>query len=163
MRRCHQNQDGDSSAKDCQGHRDYHRPSSPSDKDLDPLCHFYNCEATHSHHHSPHTTSTLSHTVALTVTELSTLTTSGISTVFLTEPDYETITVPVTSFITNTVTEALTDYAAATITQTFTDTTKETFTNTITDYSTAYKTAFITDLATDYVTNLYGCCNCYCH
>jgi hypothetical protein len=102
-----------------------------------------------------HTTSTLTRNVGLTVTDLSTLTTTDISTVFQTESDYETVTVPVTTFITNTITEATTDYAAATITQSFTDTTTETFTNTITDYSTAYITAFITDLATDYVTNLY--------
>jgi hypothetical protein len=78
-----------------------------------------------------------------------------VSTVFLTQPDFETITVTVTRFITNTITDAITDYAAATITESFTDMTTETFTNTITDYFTAMVTAFITKPATVFISDLF--------
>lgn len=86
-------------------------------------------------------TSTLTQTVPLTITDLSTSTSVDVSTVFLTSPDYETVTRSVTSFITNTVTQVITNDTTATLTEYFTDTTTETFSNTITDYETVYVTS----------------------
>lgn len=100
-------------------------------------------------------TSTLTQTVPLTTTDLSTSTSVDVSTVFLTSPDFITITKPATSFMTNTVTEVITDDTTATVSEYFTDTTTETFSNTITDYATVFVTSYITDHATNYVTNLH--------